>query len=1200
MEPVGSGGGGGTTGSGNGCYSYYGRLTEGRSPGEGGGKAVAVEGAEGEAGSEPAAAAAPGCWKKGFSGGAPPRGPGHRPVSALGPCSNLKVFLERDLSKERHELLKDQRLYRNQARKHSIETNKRRRALEEKWKEDEEKEQKFREQILLQRKLKLQEATEKFQRGHLPSSQRKRGVQRKPEPKLDEALQKIQSTGLQLSSLRVIERNDPFHWKQGSAKAACSRIKQESNRANPDRDPLLFQQNLDEMQQQLQKQHFSNLQDLHQEGNEARCSESVCSVDSLEAGEPNGNCVTPSETSSLSAQLDSSGHNSQEQQRRADEADITFSKNQHVNNWLRNLNTSAVPTTSPFRDILIKYNVVPSDEDTHSPGWKSSVLSTSEQTETERCASDGNLTFAKNTREGKSFLLKHPSSGTVSSKSPPATDTAVLKLNKAWTIPNPSPLVASQLVNSELQDNTLSPAQAPSHHVVTSSSAGFLTTDRSATAHYSNSFLLSCLPKGKEAHAARCTEDTDYVADDKDEKYVDHVNIEASLFEETHKGSINQQKDNREEKVKEIIFSVPHGGLTSSFSEFDQQRNDDPSERKVVKLPKSILKKGSKYEAGCFKAVVVNRGIRFGPQPVSAARDSVELAKIKGKDADIQKNGKKLRWFDEIDQAEDANDEEKCSEQSVTEITESQLQSPSFQITGTTSGINLTNSSSYTLNSAFLENPEENSEKSAKLSTVGGAERDNVMQNAFLSPGYHVAKEAWMAPRTEEIIPILYNGDPKNSKTNPRKGRMKIVKRPKSAKAQPSASITKNRKGTIIRPQSANEATKVIKTQGKLIVPHPPWKPLLSKRPDENSVGSTYRTLCKPHADTENGRHLSEGQDLGRDTEEGPSPSSEGPSHTPTMQPSYSVFTYAPLTKAKSTGNTTHSIARCNSFPKRNSVHSGNGLCPNRTPTDEEITILWQGVHHALAQKDGAAGDSQHNAAVCNNTNNRDLQPTRPNVAHITIDGGNLIGNIKSGVRANAAFSSQPSTSVAFARRKQIIENNANKRKALLEQRRQMAASAGQKPNAVGESMAQAVKHAQSQCAYEQVAGIGSSEEVSDSMKQFLLAENLVNLSATESEILTGLDTAHPYNQTKVLNRPLQQGMSALSFEEHKVLQSLDRINQKLHDVQEKMNRNPASTGVFQTISPLVTSPSYMDLIPPTQRYKSITNATGTLRQKRY
>lgn len=39
---------------------------------------------------------------------------------------NIKL-LERDLSKERHELLKDQRLFRDRARKHFVETNKRRR-----------------------------------------------------------------------------------------------------------------------------------------------------------------------------------------------------------------------------------------------------------------------------------------------------------------------------------------------------------------------------------------------------------------------------------------------------------------------------------------------------------------------------------------------------------------------------------------------------------------------------------------------------------------------------------------------------------------------------------------------------------------------------------------------------------------------------------------------------------------------------------------------------------------------------------------------------------------------------------------------------------------------------------------------------------------------------------------------------------------
>ncbi|KAJ7320119.1 hypothetical protein JRQ81_019630 [Phrynocephalus forsythii] len=1090
-------------------------------------------------------------------------------------------------------------------------------ALEEKWKEDEEKEEKFREQILLQRKLKLQEATEKFQRGHLPPSQRKRGeVQRKPEPKLDEALRKIQSTGIQLSSPRIIERttdppstatrNDPFHWKQGLERAALDRIKQESNRANLDRDRLLFQQNLDEMQQEMQKKHFSNLQDSHQKVNETACSASVSSVDSLEVGEPNGSCATPSETSSLSAQFDSSCHNSQASKRRtkgfSNETDITFSKNQQVNNWLRNLNTSTIPTTSPFRDILIKYNVVPTDEDTHDPGWKSSVPSTSEQIETEMCASAGNLTFAKNTREGENFLCKRPSSGTVSSKSPAVTDTPVLKVNRVWTIPDPSPPAASQLANSELQNSIHSSGHASSH-VVTTPSVGFPNTAWSATAHYSNSFLLNCLQKGKEAHAARCTEDIDYVTDEKGEKYIDHVAKEASLFEEKNKDSINQQKDDREENAKEIILSVPHGNLTAHISEFDQQRNGNSSDRKVVKLPKSILKKESKYELGCFKAVVVNKGVRFGTQPVSAARDSVELAKIKGKDADLQKNGKKLRWFDEINQVEDANDEEKCSEQSVTEITESPLQSLGFQIHSTTSRTNLTSLSSCTDNSAFPENHEENSEEPAKLSAVGGAETENEVQNTFLSPGYHVAKEAWMAPKTEEIIPSLYNYDPKNPKNNPRKGRTKMVKRPKSAKAHSSAPVTKNRKGTIIRPQSASEATKVIKTQGKFQVPHPPWKPLLSKRPDENSAGSIYRTvsLCKPHGDTENGRRVSEGQDLGRDTAEDHSPSSRAShAYAPAVQPSYSIFTYEPLTKAKSVGNTTLSIARCNSFPKRKAVHSENGLCPNRTPTDEEITILWQGVHHALAQKEGAAGDSQHCSAVCNNSNNRDLQPTRPNVTHITIDGGNLMGSIKSDVRVNAAFSSQPSTSVAFARRKQINENNANKQKALLEQRRQMAASAGQKPNAVGQNVPQAVKRAQSQYGYEQVGGISNSNEVSDSIKQFLLAENLVNMSATESEIVTGLDTAQPHKPPMVLNKPLQQGMSALSFEEHKVLQSLDRINHKLHDVQEKMKKNPSSASVFQTISPLVTSPSYMDLIPPLQRYKSITDATRTLKQRRY
>ncbi|KAF7251108.1 hypothetical protein EYD10_03615 [Varanus komodoensis] len=1051
-------------GGGNSYYSGYGRGS--------GSHTEATAGGVGEVGP-----GAP-CWRKGLSESAPPRGLGRRSLNAFGPpCTyphssrasgpetdsiifnalirNLKVLLERDLSKERHELLKDQRLFHNRARKHSIETNKRRRALEEKWKEDEEKERKFREQVLLQRKLKLQEATERFQRGHLSSSQRKRvGVQRKPELKLDEALQKIQGAGLPLPSTRVTvrttdatssaTRNVPFHWKQSSEKAGFDRVTHENCRTNLDSDQFLFQQNLDEMQQQLQEQHFDNLQEFHQEVNEIVHSESVCSVDSLEAGEPNESCTTPSETSSLTAQQDSSLHNSQRSQIRnkhfSDETDITFSKNQHVNNWLINLNTSDFQTTSPFRDILIKYNVVPSDEDTCNPDQKSSGSSTAEQRETETCASDDNLTFAEFKREDKSFLLKNPSPGIVGAEYPLTTDTPVLKSDEAWAIPDSSPVVSVQEQNSEFpQNNATSSVQASTQHSVPSSI--FPVREWSTTVPYSDSFLLNCMQKGKSAHAARCTEDLDYVTCAKDEKYFDHVNIDTPFIEETCKSNSDQQKDNGEEKVNEML-SVPHEDLMDNLSDYDQQRNT-PSEKKVVKLPKSILKKESKYESRYFKAIVINRGVKFGNQPVSSARDSVELAKIKGKDANIQKNSKKLRWFDEVNEVVGTNYDEKCSEQTITEIPQKQPQPPSFQIRVSNSRTNIRSIPPCMINSVFSEDHQENSQISAKLTTVG-SERDNGIQNAFVSAGYHVAKQAWMAPRGEEIKPFPYNYDPKSLRSNPRKGRTKMIKRPKSAKASSSAAlINKNRKGTIIRPQSASEATKVMKTQGRIIMPHPPCKPTPGKRLDENPSDSMA------HTDTEKSHFLNErnllpeSQDLGSDSTENPSTSA----HMATMSPSYSIFMYEPLKRTKCA----QSISKYSSFTKKGSMYSENGLSPDRTPTDEEITILWQGVHRALGQRDGAAGDSQYCATPCNNSNNGDLQPSRPNLSHITIDGGNLMGTVKSGVRHvfKVGILSLSAT-VTFARRKLGNENNENKRKALLEQRRQVTASVGHKPNNVG------------------------------------------------------------------------------------------------------------------------------------------------------
>ncbi|KAL8191086.1 UNVERIFIED_CONTAM: hypothetical protein K2H54_067512 [Gekko kuhli] len=888
---------------------------------------------------------------------------------------------------------------------------------------------------------------------------------------------------------------------------------EENDSTNLDRDQLLFQQSLEKMQQQRQEQHFSNLQTFHQEVNEIANSESTGSADSLEAGERIESFATPSDVSSESAQLDPTLYNSQESHTKnksfSDYDNTAFSKNQNVNNWVMNLNTSNIQRTSAFRDILVKYSVLIPEEQVCDPDQKLSLQGTSEQKDPKRCTSDDDLAFMQNKRGEKCSALKNPSSGTVSTEDMLATDKPALIFSKAQAPSDPSsPALVPEKHSEVLQNNRTSLAQPLNPIVATP--VVFPTGQWSSTATYNNGFSVNYWRKGKDVHAARCTEDVDRATGAEMEKYFNHINSEASLFEEACKST---QNDN-----------IPCGDYAASLPDHDHQQNDN-DKRKGVKLPKSILKKESKYApSNSFKALVVNRGIRFGNQPVSAIRDSVELAKTKGKNTDIPRSHKKLRWFDEINRAQETNDGEKCSEQSITEMSQTPSQFPDFPIKSTTSRTNLRSIPSCIINSAFLENGQDNSHTSTKLAASGGSERNNETVNPFESAGYHIAKQAWMTPKGDEIKPPPCTSDLKNPKSIPRKGRAKMIKRPKSAKV-PSTFTPKNRKGTIIRPQSASEATNVMKTQGKIMAPHPPYKSVADERMDQN--GSSLSN---------------EGQDLNRDTTEGPSLQKviARPSELPP-----SIVTYDPLTKTNQMANTAQSVAQDNTI-KRSPTYSENGLSVDYTPTDEEIKLLWQGVHSVLNQKDGAAGDSKHCPVHHNNSSNGDSQATRTSVPHITIDGGNLIHAMKPGLRVNGFFSSQPSTAVA--RRKQH-NDTIEKRKSLLEQRKQMAASAGWKASYLGQNSVQAMKLGPSQSASEPVLAmsvVGHSDEVSDSTTQFLLAEQLANTAATEGEILTYLDTGQQPKPAVVLNRPLRPGMSALSLEEHRVLQSLDRLNQRL------------------------------------------------------
>ncbi|XP_067423268.1 centrosomal protein of 126 kDa [Emydura macquarii macquarii] len=1182
----------------------------------------------------------------------------HCGTSAGSTCATLKFLLERDLEEEREALLEDQKICRSRARKHCIETNRRRKALEEKQKEKEEKELRFREQILKQRKLKLQEATEKFQRAHLPISQRRRIVRRKPAPRLEEALEQIQgsvlTSGLYLSSSNrhkssckttdspsdsSASKNDFLHQKEISTNGGCDKRMQENSRTNLDSDQLVFQQNVEEMQRLLEQHHLSSLSNFHQEVNQITNYDSLSSLDSLEAGEQNENYTTPSEISLTTQWDDATPYNSQKSQSTnksfPDAAELIFSKNQHVNNWLINLDTQNSQRNTPFHDNLAKQNVLTPAENVHNLKQKSFIPSGTEQRTTEICTSDNQITFVnspctfiQNRKEEKNNLLKIPSSGMLSRESSLVTDRPVFKSSKTWATPDSPP---RERVPDSVQEKSSEQTQQKrmTSSLVTSNQPMATPVilppkQWSSIGVHNSTFSTNPLQKGKNTNIVPCTDNLDNLSETKDEniKHFNGINQGSSLVQDTSNASIlhnaDQEEDKKKEKgnVAEAISTLSNAEFNSDLSQHHRNLRNNIHERKGVKLPKSILKKESKYENYCFKAVVMNRRISFGNQTASSIRDSLELAKMKGKDAENQKTNKKLRWFDEIDKIV-VEDDESCSEKNTTGVSQAQLQPSYVQTKFNAANNNLRSIPACTANSICTENHQDYPLIAKKIVAAGDAERDHMPLRSFVSTGYHFAKQAWMASKGDESKPPLYSGDSKIQKGNLRKGKTKIIRRSRSAKAQ-SGFTPKNRKGTIIRPQSASEVHKVINAQGKIIVPHPPPKPLPGNKTDQNvadtmcqAVSSSKLQPSITNSNYTNARHvLPANHVLNRNVEINKSITCS-PDLVTVMAPppSYNVSPSEPLAKTNYSVNNIQTIAQQGSLitcSKRKPVCAENGLRLDHTPTDEEINLLWQGVHSALSQKDYAAGDFQHYDGHCSNSCSTNLQPTKANISHVTIDGGSLLTNFKSS-RMNGFFSSSSNGAVPGIRRKEISDNSENKNRALLKQRRQIVASAGGRPTHRAQNTVHAVQLSPFQCAFEPVqtvSGIPNSDEVSESAAQFLLAENLIGTSVTEDEILAAMETVQPPGQTLVLNRAQRPCMSALSLEEQKILQSLDRLNQRLQYVQEAIAKNPSTSSVLQIISPLndqqsASSPS-VDSPLVMRRYQSMSADTLSRLQRRY
>ncbi|XP_027900446.1 centrosomal protein of 126 kDa [Xiphophorus couchianus] len=105
---------------------------------------------------------------------------------------NSKLGYTGNLENERQHLIQQQKLCKTRARKCLQETNQRRKALEEKRKQWDIQEELLRDNILQQRRQQVEEATQRFQRAHLPPSQRYRPIIKRKNRNMEEALGRIQ------------------------------------------------------------------------------------------------------------------------------------------------------------------------------------------------------------------------------------------------------------------------------------------------------------------------------------------------------------------------------------------------------------------------------------------------------------------------------------------------------------------------------------------------------------------------------------------------------------------------------------------------------------------------------------------------------------------------------------------------------------------------------------------------------------------------------------------------------------------------------------------------------------------------------------------------------------------------------------------------------------------------------------------------
>lgn len=603
---------------------------------------------------------------------------------------------------------------------------------------------------------------------------------------------------------------------------------------------------------------FQNFQEVEKTDD----SGSLSSLDSLEAGEQNGTCRPPSE-SPLTMQCDCAQYNPGKSQTRSNDLIYTnenTSKNIHLNNCQRNLDSQNSHNNLPVHDLLAKHNFLTLAEDVNSLEEKLSVSHRSEENAVEFFTSGNQessvnkaFTFLKNIKEER----KNPSSGTASTL---ATGHPAFSPCKAWASPDSIPgeriqdLMQEQSFKMTPQNRSKS-VQTFSEPIATSGIS--FPNQRCSTGVPSTA---DTLPKDKNISKDFFKNTLGKVIETKGEsiRCVDDLDQGSSLFHDASVlCNIKQQNNKEKEKanVAETMSLVSDTEFSFGIPAEHKTLKNNIYDRKRAKLFRSILKKESKYEPSHFKAVVMNHGISFGTRPVSSIRDSLELAKMKKKSAENEKNNRKIRWWDQINKIIMENNE-KHYEKNTNEISSAQLQC--LQNASDSPWTNLS-MVVHPSNTRFTRNHQENSHISNPNVNSGTSNKECMSLNTFMSTGSSFAKKAWMISKDEESKPPECNNKSKIHEGNQHKKKPKITRRPRPIGTQPG-SMLKNGRGTLVQPQSASEANTVPAARGRVLVPHPPSAPTTGNTSSKTmvSLGFQPRPSSGLQSATKNGNYFNE------------------------------------------------------------------------------------------------------------------------------------------------------------------------------------------------------------------------------------------------------------------------------------------------------------------------------------------------------